>query len=896
MSTITTDIPEWMRPYSQELLAKADALTSTPYQSYGGERVAQFTPLQKTAFGRAEGQQVAGQIGTATGLAGLAGASSFTAPGTAGQFMSPYMQNVVAMQQRDAQRQADIAGTQRGAQAVRAGAFGGSRQAIMDAEAQRNLSQQMGDIQTTGLQSAFDRAQQQFNAEQANRLQAGQVLGQLGQQQFGQEMDITGQQAQFGGQQRQATQDILNTQYQDFLNKQRAPYDQLSFMSGIFRGTPMGQTTTTTAPKASSTSQLIGLGTTAAGLYGSYLDNQTAKTPVRAAGGPVHSYAAGGIASLNAMAGGMSDQQLQQVAQSPNRSELEKLTFAAQQQKNDDLRMRTEAMRAKGNVSNITSTLAQMPDAQLQQYAKLNKNDPYVMALVVAEAKRRKEGGMPSQDAPTVVDQQIAGMAMPEEQGIAQLPVGNMEFAGGGIIAFQNRGAVPEPEEATSPFGDAARGAFRRISDFSLEGEANRQFANMTPAEKATQLRSERARIKQRLFEPLTRTERAEREEKLRAFDQEIAAIESEIASPVVAGLDAAIMTDEARKRGAGQAAAQVAETPTGAGPGTTSLGDRPAGESRGIMKLFDDMYKTEKTAEEEALAIERGALATDKTDREQGVKDAEKFGSDREARLKKREESTAADEKKNFNTALIETGLAIMAGESPNALTNIAKGARQGLKGYEERLEKIRVNKEKLDDDFSRLYELREEKVGAAKDKVREINKEIARVEAGAKRHFGQMSSALIGRKVDFTMKEIESARADIRANASTNNPERQAFNDILKKNKGDAVAALTEFNQRFGKKEPDTYTKIGLESIARKKAEILASAVPDSMKAPQIAALDAEANRLLGGAIGGGGQGGGRMGTPTAAHIDALKKNPAMATEFDRKFGPGASAQYLK
>jgi hypothetical protein len=781
----------------------------------------------------------------------------------------------------------------------------------MDAEAGRNLSQQMGDIQTTGLQSAFDNAQRQFNAEQANRLQAGQVLGQLGQQQFGQEMDITGQQAQFGGQQRQATQDILNTQYQDFLNKQRAPYDQLSFMSGIFRGTPMGQTTTTTAPKASSTSQLIGLGTAAAGMYGSYLDNSNrlfstttpkVQTAVGAAGGSVYSYAAGGIAGLNqpemaAMAGGMSDQQLQQVAQSPNRSELEKLTFAAQQQKNDDLRMRTEAMRAKGNVSNITSTLAQMPDAQLQQYAKLNKNDPYVMALVVAEAKRRKEGGMPSQEAPTVVDQQIAGMAMPEEQGIAQLPVGNMEFAGGGIIAFANTGEVPDPEEATSPFGEAARGAFRRISDFSLEGEANRQFANMTPAEKATQLRSERARIKQRLFEPLTRAERAEREEKLRAFDQEIAAIESGVASPVVAGLDAAIMTDEARKRAPGQAATQAPEvaTPTGVGSGTTSIGDRPSGESRGIMKLFDDMYKTEKTAEEEALAIERGALTKDKTDREQGVKDAEKFGSDREARLKKREEGTAADEKKNFNTTLIETGLAIMAGESPNALTNIAKGARQGLKGYEERLEKIRVNKEKLDDDFSRLYELREAKVGAEKDKVREINREIARVEAGAKRHFGQMSSALIGRKVDFTVKEIESARADKRANASTNNPERQAFNDILKKNKGDAVAALTEFNQKFGKKEPDTYAKIGLESIARKKAEILASAVPDSMKAPQIAALDAEANRLLGGS-GGGARAGGGMDTPTAAHINALKKNPNMAAEFDRRFGPGASAQYLK
>ena len=66
---------------------------------------------------------------------------------SAQDYMSPYMQNVVDIQQREAQRQADIAGTQRGAQAARSGAFGGSRQAVMEAEAARNLATQKGDIQ-----------------------------------------------------------------------------------------------------------------------------------------------------------------------------------------------------------------------------------------------------------------------------------------------------------------------------------------------------------------------------------------------------------------------------------------------------------------------------------------------------------------------------------------------------------------------------------------------------------------------------------------------------------------------------------------------------------------------------------------------------------------------------
>jgi hypothetical protein len=68
--------------------------------------------------------------------------------------MNPYMQNVVDIQQREAQRTADIAGTGRNAQAVKSGAFGGSRQAIMDAEANRNLATQMGDIQAQGLNAS----------------------------------------------------------------------------------------------------------------------------------------------------------------------------------------------------------------------------------------------------------------------------------------------------------------------------------------------------------------------------------------------------------------------------------------------------------------------------------------------------------------------------------------------------------------------------------------------------------------------------------------------------------------------------------------------------------------------------------------------------------------------
>ena len=138
-------------------------------------------------------------------------ADTFNQPGTASQYMNPYMQNVVDIQQREAQRQADIAGTQRGGQAARSGAFGGSRANLLEAEAARNLATQKGDIQATGQQAAFQNAQQQFNAEQNARMQAAlanqgagltvgqQNLGaQLGIQQLGSGQNLQAQLANQG--------------------------------------------------------------------------------------------------------------------------------------------------------------------------------------------------------------------------------------------------------------------------------------------------------------------------------------------------------------------------------------------------------------------------------------------------------------------------------------------------------------------------------------------------------------------------------------------------------------------------------------------------------------------------------------------------------------------------
>ena len=105
---------------------------------------------------------------------------SITAPGSAQQYMSPYQQAVTDIGVREAQRQDDIARQGRNAAAVKSGAFGGSRQAIMESEAARNLSQLKADIQNKGSQEAYMAGQQQFNAEQQARLAAQQANQQAG--------------------------------------------------------------------------------------------------------------------------------------------------------------------------------------------------------------------------------------------------------------------------------------------------------------------------------------------------------------------------------------------------------------------------------------------------------------------------------------------------------------------------------------------------------------------------------------------------------------------------------------------------------------------------------------------------------------------------------------------
>lgn len=207
-------------PYVGEMLGKARALADKPYQAYGGPLTAGtsglqnqafagyagLNPNQKTGIGSFGGAMTAGQqfgFGSAAGQGYQAGSTpgsydlsgmqqgtfqntynptAFTA-GAAQQYMNPYLQAALEPQLREARRQADISRVADAGRLTRAGAFGGSRQAIMEAEGGRNLGTQLADITGRGYSEAFGQAQQQFNTEQqramANR---DALMGQFNEQ------------------------------------------------------------------------------------------------------------------------------------------------------------------------------------------------------------------------------------------------------------------------------------------------------------------------------------------------------------------------------------------------------------------------------------------------------------------------------------------------------------------------------------------------------------------------------------------------------------------------------------------------------------------------------------------------------------------------------------------
>jgi len=265
----------WAGPYITDMLGKAEALAGLPFQKYGGALTAGASDLQNKAFQGIGGLTVptaitqAGQtLGNIAGQtqpayqAGTFDAMQFNQPNVQ-QYMNPYLQSVLDPQLREAQRQADIARNAMQGRMAQAGAYGGSRQAIMEAEANRNLMTQLSDITGKGYATAFEDAARRLGEQNARNLeaakfgeqsrqfgttsglealgrqiQAAQAQGQAGalEAQYGlQNLDAM---LKAGATERDIEQQGLTADYNQYLRQFEYPRQMLEFQRNMISGIP----------------------------------------------------------------------------------------------------------------------------------------------------------------------------------------------------------------------------------------------------------------------------------------------------------------------------------------------------------------------------------------------------------------------------------------------------------------------------------------------------------------------------------------------------------------------------------------------------------------------------------------------------------------------------------
>ena len=269
-STSQVQLPEYMERAAESLVATAGDVAKENFIPYTGPRLAGFSDLEQQAMAQAQ---------QGRGLGGLRGAQAFTAATAAGMpaaadistYMNPYMTNVADIAARELTRRSEMQQVANEAQAAQAGAFGGSRADIVEAERQRNLQQGLGDIYTQAQARAFDTALKAAQQDRRTQLASGLGMAQTAATADALESSDINRQLGIGGLQRGMDQAVLDLGYNQFVQERDFPKQQLGFYSDILRGVPTGSMTTTMGPAPQQPSlfgQIAGAGIGALGAAG----------------------------------------------------------------------------------------------------------------------------------------------------------------------------------------------------------------------------------------------------------------------------------------------------------------------------------------------------------------------------------------------------------------------------------------------------------------------------------------------------------------------------------------------------------------------------------------------------------------------------------------------------
>jgi hypothetical protein len=223
----SSTLAPWTEPYLKDLWSQSSALTQMPYQWYQGALTSGQSGLQNRAFEGLGSLQMpdsfdAARYGLGSAMEGFAGlgydpqtvsGNMFNAPGAynpsnittgqwnqkaAQQYMNPYLQQSLNPQLDEARRQAQITRTGDASRLAQAGAYGGSRQAIMESELNRNLMRNQADITGKGYFDAYNTGMQGFMQDQGRALDARKATEQSKQFGYGQQMNAADLKARYG--------------------------------------------------------------------------------------------------------------------------------------------------------------------------------------------------------------------------------------------------------------------------------------------------------------------------------------------------------------------------------------------------------------------------------------------------------------------------------------------------------------------------------------------------------------------------------------------------------------------------------------------------------------------------------------------------------------------------
>ena len=305
-----SEFPTELKPFIQDIFGKAQAIQENKeaegFQAFQGPLQAEFDPAQTKSFEQIEAIPGATQplFDDATTLARSASGPLPTAEELQAA-SNPFVRNVIDIQKREAERVSDVQGQKQDAAAAQAGAFGGSRAAILEAERQRNLNQELGDIEAQGQLAAFQDAQQRIAQQRGREASGATQLAALGSAIPAQQLKELGALSGVGAARQTQAQRGIDLARQEFEAEEAFPSQTLQEFSSVLRGFPLAPTRSTTSQQFSAaqplSTQLLGVGTQALGALGA---SGALKGAFGQAGGqvgrmPVKKYQGGG--ALNSL-------------------------------------------------------------------------------------------------------------------------------------------------------------------------------------------------------------------------------------------------------------------------------------------------------------------------------------------------------------------------------------------------------------------------------------------------------------------------------------------------------------------------------------------------------------------------------------------------------------------